>query len=134
MGEWAAFCKTSINTLVLNSRRTAENIARNIGWYIATPSASRLENRHKGEPAVIVSAGPSLRKNIDLLQRLQDKAVLVAVQTTLQPLLEKGIRPHFVTSLDYHDICTRFFENLPAGLETELVAEPKAASAIFDLN
>ena len=133
LSDFASFSRTSLNTLVLNSRRTAENIARNIGWYVATPSLSRLENRHKGEPAVIVSAGPSLRKNIHLLQGLQDKAVLVAVQTTLKPLLEKGVRPHFVTSLDYHDICTRFFEKLPAGLETELVAEPKAASAIFDL-
>ena len=134
LAEFASFSRTSLNTLVLNSRRTAENIARNIGWYVATPSLARLENRHKGEPAVIVSAGPSLRKNIHLLESIQDKAVLVAVQTTLKPLLEKGVRPHFVTSLDYHDICARFFENLPPGLNTELVAEPKATSAVFELN
>ena len=134
LGEFASFSRTSMNTLVLNSRRTAENIARNVGWYLAAPSLSRLENRHKGEPAVIVSAGPSLRKNIHLLEGLQDRAVLIAVQTTLKPLLEKGVRPHFVTSLDYHEICTRFFENLPQDLETELVAEPKASSAIFALN
>src|SRR6185436_15075743 len=63
--------------------------------------------------------------------------VLIAVQTTLQPLLQMGIEPHFVTSLDYHDICTRFFENLPdlgRPVRTELVAEPKATSAIFSLN
>jgi hypothetical protein len=134
LAEFASFSRTSLNTLVLNSRRTAENIARNIGWYVATPSLSRLENRHKGQPAIVVSAGPSLRKNIDQLKGLQDKAVIIAVQTTLKPLLEKGVRPLFVTSLDYHEICTRFFENLPPGLETELVAEPKATSAVFDLN
>lgn len=134
LGEFASFSRTSLNTLVLNSRRTAENIARNIGHYVAAPCLSRLENRHRGEPAVIVSAGPSLRKNIHLLKGLEDKAVLIAVQTALKPLLENGVRPRFVTSLDYHDICTRFFENLPPTLETELVAEPKAANAIFDLN
>jgi hypothetical protein len=42
-----------------------------------------------------------------------------------------GVEPHFVTSLDYHEICTRFFEHLPSSLRTELVAEPKATSAIF---
>jgi len=134
LSEFASFSRTSLNTLVLNSRRTAENIARNIGWYVATPSMSRLENRHRGEPAIVVSAGPSLRKNIDQLHGLQDKAVIIAVQTTLKPLLEKGVRPHFVTSLDYHEICTRFFENLPLGLDTELVAEPKATSGVFELN
>ncbi len=42
MDEFIAYSRTSINTLVLNGRRTAENIARNIGWYAATPSMNRL--------------------------------------------------------------------------------------------
>jgi hypothetical protein len=132
--EYASYRTTSMNTLVLNSRRTAENIARNIGWYAASPSLERLRNCHRGDPAVIVSAGPSLRKNRHLLKDLQGRAVIIAVQTTLQPLLEMGIEPHFVTSLDYHEICTRFFEKLPPTLKTELIAEPKANNAIFKMN
>jgi hypothetical protein len=131
--EFASFSKTSINTLVQNSQKTAENIARNIGWYAATPSMARLAGRHRGEPAIIVSAGPSLRKNKHLLKDLAGRAVFIAVQTTLQPLLEMGIEPQFVTSLDYHEICTRFFERLPDSLHTELVAEPKANSAILSM-
>ena len=129
--EFASFSKTSLNTVVLNSRRTAENISHNLAWYVASSGIERLRQRHKGEPAVIVSAGPSLRKNKHLLKDLKDRAVLIAVQTTLQPMLEMGVEPHYVTSLDYHEICTRFFERLPATLNTELVAEPKAASAIL---
>jgi hypothetical protein len=103
-------------------------------WYIATPCLSRLKDAYRAQPAVIVSAGPSLRKNKHLLKDAQGKAVLIAVQTTLQPMLELGVEPNFVTALDYHDICTRFFEKLPPTLRTELVAEPKATSAIFDMN
>ncbi|MCC6422226.1 MAG: motility associated factor glycosyltransferase family protein [Phycisphaerales bacterium] len=131
--DFLAYCRTNMNTLVLNGKRTAENLARNIGWYAATPGLGRLAGRYRGMPAVIVSAGPSLRKNKHLLKGLEDNAVIIAVQTTLQPLLEMGIEPHFVTSLDYHEICTRFFEKLPATLRTELVAEPKAARAIFNM-
>jgi hypothetical protein len=131
--ELAAFVRTGMNTLVLNSTKTAENIAANIGWYAATPSVERLHERYKGKPAVIVSAGPSLRKNKHLLAGLEERAVLIAVQTTLQPLLDMGVRPQFVTSLDYHEICSRFFEKLPPDLKTELVAEPKATEAIFKL-
>jgi hypothetical protein len=65
--ELKAYAKTTVATLVLNGRRTAENIARNIPWYVATPSLSRLKDLHKGSPAIIVSAGPSLRKNKHLL-------------------------------------------------------------------
>ncbi len=132
--EFKAYANTSVTTLVLNGKRTAENVSKNLALYVATPCISRLQNRYKGQPAIIVSAGPSLRKNKHLLKDVQDKAVIIAVQTTLQPLLEMGIEPHFVTSLDYHDISTRFWEKLPKTLRTELVAEPKAASAIFDLN
>lgn len=133
IAEYASYCGTSLQTLLTNGRRTAVNIARNLGWYIATPSIARLKDLHKNRPAIVVSAGPSLRKNKHLLKDLQDRAVLVAVQTTLQPLLEMGVEPHYVTSLDYHEISTRFFEKLPKKLHTQLVAEPKATERIFRL-
>jgi hypothetical protein len=134
LAEFEALGRTNINTLVLNGRRTAENIARNLHWYVATPSLSRLRDSFKGAPAVIVSAGPSLRKNKHLLREVVGKACIITVQTTLQPLLEMGIEPQFVTSLDYHQISTRFWEKLPRDLTTELIAEPKASNAILDLN
>lgn len=133
ISEFAAFTRTNMNTVILNSRKTAENIAANVGWYAATPSLGRLRDIYRNRPAVIVSAGPSLRKNKHLLPGLEKNAVLIAVQTTLQPLLEMGVEPHFVTSLDYHEICSRFFEKLPPSIRTELIAEPKATSAVLDL-
>ena len=134
IGELRDYSRTGMNTLIINGRKTAENITRNLGWYVASPSLSRLKDRYKGQPAIIVSAGPSLRKNKHLLQDAVGKAVIVAVQTTLQPLLEMGIEPQFVTSLDYHEICARFFEKLPPSIRTELIAEPKATDSIFKLN
>jgi len=57
----------------------------------------------------IVSAGPSLRKNMHLLREAKDKAIIIATQTMLRPLIDMGIEPHYVTSLDYHDICNAIF-------------------------
>jgi hypothetical protein len=133
LGEFASFCRTNMNTLLLNSEQTARNVARNIGWYAAAGGINRLAGRYRGWPAVIVSAGPSLRKNKHLLKGLEANAVLIAVQTMLQPLLEIGCRPHFVTSLDYHEICTRFFEKLPSGIATELIAEPKTTPQVLEM-
>lgn len=134
VADFLAYAKTCVSTLVLNGKRTAENIIRNLPWYVSSPGMSRLAGAYAAKPAIIVSAGPSLRKNKQLLRSAQGNAVLISVQTTLKPMLELGIEPNFVTSLDYHDICTRFFENLPATLQTELVAEPKATDAIFEMN
>ncbi len=134
VGEFESYAKTTVRTLVINSRRTAENVAANLPWYAAAPGLARLEGAYPGKPAIIVSAGPSLRKNVHLLKDVCGKAVIIAVQTTLKPLLEIGVEPNFVTSLDYHDICTRFFEKLPPTLRTELIAESKASPAIFGMN
>ena len=127
LAEFAAFAHTNLNTLVLNSRRTLENVARNVATYASTPGPGPLKDLYKGYPAVVVSAGPSLRKNKHLLKDLAGRAVIIAVQTTLRPLLEVGVVPDFVTALDYSDLCSQYFENLPAGLATELVAEVKAS-------
>lgn len=133
MGEFVAFCRTSLNTLVINGRRTCENLARNVGWYVKAPPINDLHRLHQGRPAIIVSAGPSLRRNKHLLAEARGRAVLVAVQTTLLPLLELGVEPDFVTTLDYHEISTRFYEKLPRTLKTQLVADPKASSAVLSL-
>ena len=87
-------------------------------------------------PAIIIAAGPSLRRNLHLLKRpgLRDRFVIIAVQTVLKTLLAEGIRPHFVTALDYHEISRRFYEGLTAA-DVEgitLVAEPQANAAILE--
>ena len=134
LAEFASFSRTNLNTLVMNGRRTLENIARNLPRYAATPGPVRLKDAYKGYPALIVSAGPSLRKNKHLIRSMAGRCVIIAVQTTLKPLLDAGVTPDFVTALDYHDICGRYFEGLPPTLATELVAEPKATPTIFDLH
>ncbi len=133
LAEFMSYVRTSLNTLVYNGTATATNVTRNIAWYAATSGLARLADRHKGKPAVIVSAGPSLRKNKHLLPQAAERAVIIGVQTTLKPLLEIGVEPDYITSLDYSEICTRFYEGLPPSLRTELVAEPKATDRIFDL-
>lgn len=132
--EFLGYGKTTMNTLLLNSRRTCENLARNIPWYAASPGIGRLKDVRRGKPAIIVSAGPSLRKNKHLLTEASGKAVIIAVQTAFQQVVDLGVQPDFVTSLDYHDISTQFFHRIPKTNRTELVAEPKATPKIFDLH
>ncbi|HKQ49358.1 MAG TPA: 6-hydroxymethylpterin diphosphokinase MptE-like protein [Phycisphaerae bacterium] len=130
--DFAAFAKMSLVTLVRNASITCRNIAANLPTYVSTPPIDILRNRFAGCPAILVAAGPSLARNIDQLVALQDKAIIIAAQTTLRPLLERGIRPHFVTSLDFSDLSRQFFENLEIPGDLVLVAEPKASWHVID--
>lgn len=127
--------RTNVVTTLVHADVTLRNLVQNIAYYASCPGVDDLAGKAAGRPGVVVSAGPSLRRNVDLLSApgVRDRVVIIAVQTVLKQLLARGIRPHFVTALDYHEISRRFY----AGLTAEdvegvtLVAEPKANPAIL---
>ena len=59
-----------------------------------------LRNTCSGLSAIIVSAGPSLDKNINILKENKDKYIIIAVDTIVEKLLINGIKPHFVCVLE----------------------------------
>jgi hypothetical protein len=132
--EVIAYCRTNIATALVNASRTCRNLAHNLDVYAAGATTNELHRAAAGRLAVCVGAGPSLVKNVDLLRdpAVRKNVVIIAVQTTLKPLLDRGITPDFVTALDYSPICARFYEGLPDLPDVTLVAEPKANAAILD--
>lgn len=51
-------------------------------------------------PAFIVSAGPSLNKNIKELKRAKNKSFIIAVDTAIKPLVQAGVMPDMFATLD----------------------------------
>jgi hypothetical protein len=132
-----AAAKVTLSTTLMRSVETVRNLMLNLDHYAAGAGIADLHNGASGCPAVIVSAGPSLHKNIHHLasESVREKCVIIAVQTALKPLLSAGVKPHFVTALDYHEISKRFYEDLnPDDLRTiTLVADPKVHPLIPDI-
>lgn len=62
-------------------------------------------------PAIIVSAGPSLEKNIDKLVEYKDKAFIVGVNASLRLLKENNITPDIMVSCDARISDITPFEN-----------------------
>lgn len=61
---------------------------------------AKLKNRFTGCPAFVVSAGPSLDKNIEQLKRIGDRGLILAVDTIAAKLIKSGIIPHFICSVE----------------------------------
>ncbi len=68
---------------------------------------SYLQDKYMDIPAVIVSAGPSLKKNIDLLKEF--KGIILCMGRTLDALMDRGIRPDFVCCVDPSDLIYETF-------------------------
>ncbi|EJE3491428.1 motility associated factor glycosyltransferase family protein [Campylobacter jejuni] len=69
------------------------------------------ERKNKFENAIVVSAGPSLAKQLPLLKACQDKAVIFCADGALSMLEKEGIVPDYVTNLDFTDLAMKFFQN-----------------------
>ncbi len=130
--DFAAFGRMSMVTLLRNAEITGRNVANNLPTYVSSLPADVFRRSFAGRPAILVAAGPSLPRNVDQLIALQDRAVLIAAQTTLRLLLARGIRPHFVTSLDFSEMSRQFFEGVDLPDDLVLVAEPKATWHVID--
>ncbi|EAI9215509.1 motility associated factor glycosyltransferase family protein [Campylobacter jejuni] len=69
------------------------------------------ERKNKFDNAIVVSAGPSLAKQLPLLKACQDKAVIFCADGALSMLEKEGIVPDYVTNLDFTDLAMKFFQN-----------------------
>ncbi|HED9805502.1 TPA: motility associated factor glycosyltransferase family protein [Campylobacter coli] len=69
------------------------------------------ERKNKFENAIVVSAGPSLAKQLSLLKAYQDKAVIFCADGALSMLEKEDIVPDYVLNIDFEDLPLRFFQN-----------------------
>ncbi|EKA2175526.1 motility associated factor glycosyltransferase family protein, partial [Campylobacter coli] len=69
------------------------------------------QRKNKFDNAIVVSAGPSLTKQLSLLKAYQDKAVIFCADGALSMLEKEGIVPDYVTNLDFTDLAMKFFQN-----------------------
>ena len=77
-----------------------ENILANLEHIFSNPGINTLFGKFQKRPGVLVAAGPSLNKNMHLLQGLRDRALIISCDASFIPVMKKGIRPHLVTSLE----------------------------------
>lgn len=62
------------------------------------------------KPFLLLGAGPSLQKNMDLLQKRKDSFVVVAVSATLKLLEKENIVPDIIVHLDAFEASLKHFE------------------------
>jgi len=90
-----------------------ENMFANVYEIINNGGINLLKDKFKGKPAVCVATGPSLDKNVHLLKGLENKALIIAADASLKPLLDKGLKPHMVTTLEREMAIVDLFKDIP---------------------
>jgi SAM-dependent methyltransferase len=103
----------------------------NLPTIAAEGDAAALDHLFPGVPAIVVGAGPSLDRNVAALLRLKDRALFIAVDTAVRPLLAAGIRPHLVVAVDPSELNGQHLSGLADTRGMWLVAEGSVHPTVF---
>lgn len=101
-----------------------DNDLENMPEYFLNPGYEHLKDLWKGRPAICVSAGPSLQKNLHQLldNKVRASVGLISVGTTYGLLHGMGLEPDIVTTIDFQRLnWTDQFQYVPLDPECTLV-------------
>lgn len=121
----------NINTISRFDKLWAYNIASNVAKISTHYGVNKFFYKYKNIPAIIVSAGPSLEKNIRKLKEIKNKALIIAVDTAMKPLFSHNISPHFVITIDPQKKNSKYFRNVDFK-DSVLIAESSVDKEAID--
>lgn len=82
---------TGINNMYIIKDAVGQNVVADM---------IKKKDMMEGRPAIIVSAGPSLDKNVYLLKKMKNKALIIATDAALLVMDSHGIQPDVIVSID----------------------------------
>ncbi|MCR4419339.1 MAG: DUF115 domain-containing protein [Clostridia bacterium] len=88
------------------------NFVDNFISYLDSPGVASLRGRFAGRPGIIVSAGPSLEKNVRLLQAAKGRALIICAGSTIKVLKAHGVVPDLLVSVDPGEANYQHFADL----------------------
>lgn len=88
------------------------NAFLNSEFAASSPGILQLKACWKGRPAILVSAGPSLEKQLPLLEEVKDRFLIISMGASLRTLRNAGIEPHIVVTVDPFPIMYDHFKGL----------------------
>ena len=109
LNEYRGMLLSAVSTSTIPlSRNLVETAQTALNAYIYKDryvvTLQEMQEHWRGKPAVVVSAGPSLDRQIELLGEAQHHCVIVANDVIAYYLMEKGIMPHVIAALDYSHV------------------------------
>lgn len=97
----------NINTIKHFSHVWLANQWRNLA--VSSLNVINLKKLVSDLPVIVVSAGPSLKNNLHLLDKIGNKAIIIAVGSAIQILHKNGIIPHIRMAFDGGALQERIF-------------------------
>lgn len=83
------------------------SVLRNLSSTLKATPLAEIKNIYKNQTAVIISAGPTLDRNIETLKRYRDKIIIFCVGSALKTLIKNNIEPDFLNIIELFDVSSQ---------------------------
>jgi hypothetical protein len=103
--------KMQLTTMDKHGEMTLKNSLLNLKQINGNSYLSSYKDQFKGKRAILIAAGPSLKKQLPMLQQVQENYILIAAGQTIKTLHAHGIHPHFVVAADPQDALQKYFDS-----------------------
>lgn len=110
-----------------------KNIVANIPYILNSTVLDQWNNQFSQQSTIVVGAGPSLDRNLHILQQTQNKPLIICVDTALRLLLQNGIEPDFVVSCDPTTLNTRHFKAVQLPQKTVFAFLPEIHRSVLPM-
>ena len=104
----------------------------NIPKMINEIPVAEFKDAYKGKTAVVVSAGPTLDRNIETLKKYRDNFILITVGTAMKTLYANEITPDFLCIIEAYD-CSKQIAGLDLS-NVNFITEPYAHQNLRNFN
>lgn len=97
----AVALQLTINTALVRGNRFSYTAIQNMRYLPGCRNGFDYVGKFPADmPAIVVAAGPSLEKNVDLLKQAKGKALIIVVDSAIKTVYSRGIQPDFVITID----------------------------------
>lgn len=117
----------NLNTLEKFGKLWLKNSIKNIDNFFSLNGIKSFKNKFTSYSACVVAAGPTLEATLPYLKKINDKTIVICVDTALRACLRNNIEPDFIVLVDPQYWNARHIEGLQSQnsiLITEIAAYP----------
>lgn len=108
-----------------------DHVLKNLKYHERFLAVESMQNFFSGRTGIVVSSGPSLDEQIQMLKSHQHRCVIICADTALKKLLKNGITPFGVTSIERNFNSDKLFKDIEIPAELVLFAPALIKPEIF---
>ncbi len=105
----------------------------NIPKLVRETPLAEFKDAYKGKTAVVVSAGPTLDRNLETIKKYRSNIVLIVVGTAMKAIASADIIPDFLCIIETYD-CSKQISNVKTLNEINFITDTFSSPEIRNIN